>query len=132
MADEQVNGICNLSIQDQVFESQKGIEGAASTITLSDNRGFCAICLEKIELQETALVKGCEHAYWFVQHLYPISAENSWFHNLLRFIWHSFLVSNFGYKSLNLYEITKFTLEISLIMASDKIWLQSCKSIYYR
>lgn len=28
--------------------------------------GFCAICLEKILLQETALVKGCEHAYWFV------------------------------------------------------------------
>jgi hypothetical protein len=28
--------------------------------------GFCAICLEKIVLQETALVKGCEHAYWFV------------------------------------------------------------------
>ncbi|KAF3336851.1 E3 ubiquitin-protein ligase ICP0 [Carex littledalei] len=25
--------------------------------------GFCAICLEKIVLQETALVKGCEHAY---------------------------------------------------------------------
>ncbi|CAA6654037.1 unnamed protein product [Spirodela intermedia] len=25
--------------------------------------GICAICLEKIVLQETALVKGCEHAY---------------------------------------------------------------------
>ncbi|WOK96038.1 hypothetical protein Cni_G04745 [Canna indica] len=25
--------------------------------------GFCAICLEKIALQEMALVKGCEHAY---------------------------------------------------------------------
>lgn len=28
--------------------------------------GDCAICLNKIVLQETALVKGCEHAYWFV------------------------------------------------------------------
>ncbi|KAI7749965.1 hypothetical protein M8C21_017180 [Ambrosia artemisiifolia] len=25
--------------------------------------GYCAICLNKIALQETALVKGCEHAY---------------------------------------------------------------------
>jgi len=30
------------------------------------NDGVCAICLDNIELQETALVKGCEHAYWFV------------------------------------------------------------------
>lgn len=28
--------------------------------------GVCAICLDKTVLQETALVKGCEHAYWFV------------------------------------------------------------------
>jgi hypothetical protein len=28
--------------------------------------GICAICLDKIVLQETALVKGCEHAYWLV------------------------------------------------------------------
>ncbi|CAL9106084.1 unnamed protein product [Musa acuminata var. zebrina] len=25
--------------------------------------GFCAICLEKIALQDMSLVKGCEHAY---------------------------------------------------------------------
>ncbi|CAL9111289.1 unnamed protein product, partial [Musa textilis] len=25
--------------------------------------GLCAICLEKIALQDMALVKGCEHAY---------------------------------------------------------------------
>lgn len=30
------------------------------------HHGLCAICLNKIVLQETALVKGCEHAYWFV------------------------------------------------------------------
>lgn len=28
--------------------------------------GVCAICLDEIVLKETALVKGCEHAYWFV------------------------------------------------------------------
>lgn len=28
-----------------------------------NHHGICAICLNKIELQETALVKGCEHAY---------------------------------------------------------------------
>lgn len=28
--------------------------------------GVCAICLDEIVPQETALVKGCEHAYWFV------------------------------------------------------------------
>ncbi|KAI3797822.1 hypothetical protein L1987_33085 [Smallanthus sonchifolius] len=28
-----------------------------------DKEGICAICLNKIALQETALVKGCEHAY---------------------------------------------------------------------
>lgn len=31
--------------------------------------GFCAICLEKIALQDMALVKGCEHAYWFVSNV---------------------------------------------------------------
>ena len=28
--------------------------------------GACAICLNKISLPETALVRGCEHAYWLV------------------------------------------------------------------
>ncbi|XP_043710745.1 E3 ubiquitin-protein ligase RNF13-like [Telopea speciosissima] len=36
---------------------------SSSSLTVCDNYGFCAICLEKIPLQETALVKGCEHAY---------------------------------------------------------------------
>lgn len=34
---------------------------------INDHHGLCAICLNKIALQETALVKGCEHAYWFVR-----------------------------------------------------------------
>ncbi|KAJ3676259.1 hypothetical protein LUZ60_003671 [Juncus effusus] len=32
-------------------------------VDLKVDFGFCAICLDKILLQETALVKGCEHAY---------------------------------------------------------------------
>lgn len=39
--------------------------------------GVCAICLNKIVLQETALVKGCEHAYWFVG--YQISFSSFFF-----------------------------------------------------
>lgn len=35
-------------------------------INIDIHHGVCAICLNKIVLQETALIKGCEHAYWFV------------------------------------------------------------------
>jgi len=35
--------------------------------------GVCAICLDKIALQETALVKGCDHAYWYLVGNSPIS-----------------------------------------------------------
>jgi hypothetical protein len=37
--------------------------------------GVCAICLDKIALQETALVKGCDHAYWFVLYNFPLRYE---------------------------------------------------------
>eukprot|EP00262_Sarcandra_glabra_P002263 TRINITY_DN1252_c0_g1_i1.p1 TRINITY_DN1252_c0_g1~~TRINITY_DN1252_c0_g1_i1.p1 ORF type:complete len:235 (+),score=37.32 TRINITY_DN1252_c0_g1_i1:258-962(+) len=50
------------SFQDQISEEQKGIDCATSS-EMADGHGFCAICLEKIPIQETALVKGCEHAY---------------------------------------------------------------------
>ncbi|KAL3653325.1 hypothetical protein CASFOL_003006 [Castilleja foliolosa] len=49
---------------------QDGMEGnwaeAVEEINLIDtnnHHGVCAICLNKILLQETALVKGCEHGY---------------------------------------------------------------------
>ncbi|KAL6966335.1 hypothetical protein U1Q18_032117 [Sarracenia purpurea var. burkii] len=32
-------------------------------VACQNHHGICAICLNKIVLQETALVKGCEHAY---------------------------------------------------------------------
>lgn len=35
----------------------------ATSHDYANHGGVCAICLEKIVLQETALVKGCEHAY---------------------------------------------------------------------
>ncbi|XP_008782014.2 uncharacterized protein LOC103701648 [Phoenix dactylifera] len=47
---------------EEVGGDAKGMEGAESCGSTVDF-GICAICLEKIVLQETALVKGCEHAY---------------------------------------------------------------------
>lgn len=44
--------------------NQGGCDTNSSNI--NSHHGVCAICLNKILLQETALVKGCEHAYWFV------------------------------------------------------------------
>ncbi|PIN06509.1 hypothetical protein CDL12_20942 [Handroanthus impetiginosus] len=66
------DGLQDLAIQDQtdmkgnctsaVEEINKG--GCDSNnINISNHHGVCAICLNKIVLQETALVKGCEHAY---------------------------------------------------------------------
>lgn len=37
-----------------------------SNININNHHGICAICLNKIVLQEIAFLKGCEHAYWFV------------------------------------------------------------------
>ncbi|KAG9136339.1 hypothetical protein Leryth_003911 [Lithospermum erythrorhizon] len=43
-------------------EKGEGI-GCCESSAGSDHHGICAICLNRILLQETALVKGCEHAY---------------------------------------------------------------------
>ncbi|KMT14595.1 hypothetical protein BVRB_4g073650 [Beta vulgaris subsp. vulgaris] len=55
-------------------EREKG--GQMSAVAVND--GVCAICLDCIELQETALVKGCEHVYcvncilqWATYHEHP-------------------------------------------------------------
>ncbi|XP_042483576.1 uncharacterized protein LOC122063955 [Macadamia integrifolia] len=63
MENEQVNGVYNLLIQEQVCDGVKEIDCGMSSLVVSENHGFCAICLEKIALEETALVKDCEHAY---------------------------------------------------------------------
>jgi len=54
------DSIEDLSIQDK-REMQSKVEIHQSAD--EDHHGDCAICFNKIVLQETALVKGCEHAY---------------------------------------------------------------------
>ncbi|XP_061354813.1 uncharacterized protein LOC133299371 [Gastrolobium bilobum] len=60
--DEQVlaNDFQDLSIKDL---GEKGSEAEIHRGGFGNHGGICAICLDKIVLQETALVKGCEHAY---------------------------------------------------------------------
>ncbi|XP_034923441.1 uncharacterized protein [Populus alba] len=62
------------SLQDE-GEMESKVE--ISERACGNHGGICAICLDKIVLQETALIKGCEHAYWLVSrgkccHLFPI------------------------------------------------------------
>ncbi|XP_031402400.1 uncharacterized protein LOC116211981 isoform X1 [Punica granatum] len=45
----------DLSVQD--------LEDEQSSVRCGKHGEVCAICLDKIELEETALIKGCEHAY---------------------------------------------------------------------
>jgi len=65
-------GICVSFVDSMVFDvvcvqSEKGTEAEIHKVgSYGSHGGICAICLDKIVLQETALVKGCEHAYWFV------------------------------------------------------------------
>ncbi|KAK2641086.1 hypothetical protein Ddye_022849 [Dipteronia dyeriana] len=61
--DQLVNDLTNLSIPDK-WDMQSKAD--THEMGFGSHGGVCAICLDKIVLQETALVKGCEHAYWFV------------------------------------------------------------------
>ncbi|KAA8544588.1 hypothetical protein F0562_022553 [Nyssa sinensis] len=57
-------GLSNL--QEPVCDFQREMNCTAEGRQVGDcenHHGVCAICLNKIVLQETALVKGCEHAY---------------------------------------------------------------------
>ncbi|KAK6141524.1 hypothetical protein DH2020_024734 [Rehmannia glutinosa] len=67
-----VEGLQDLSIQGQTDMTgnrtaavEETNQGGSDTnqININNHHGVCAICLNKIVLQETALVKGCEHAY---------------------------------------------------------------------
>ncbi|KAL1199143.1 hypothetical protein V5N11_014640 [Cardamine amara subsp. amara] len=49
-----------LSLQDQI---EKKTEEVGNETSFGNHGGCCAICLDTIPLQETAMVKGCEHAY---------------------------------------------------------------------
>uniref|UniRef100_A0A5B6ZBA2 RING-type domain-containing protein n=1 Tax=Davidia involucrata TaxID=16924 RepID=A0A5B6ZBA2_DAVIN len=53
------NGLDNL----QEPREMKTTADAHQVVGCENHHGVCAICLNKIVLQETALVKGCEHAY---------------------------------------------------------------------
>ncbi|KAL4326103.1 hypothetical protein GQ457_11G019130 [Hibiscus cannabinus] len=58
--EQLVHALPNLSIQNQIETKNKG---AVDEESCQNHSGICAICLDEIVLQETALVKGCEHAY---------------------------------------------------------------------
>ncbi|KAJ4908478.1 RING/U-box superfamily protein [Raphanus sativus] len=50
----------SLSLKDQ---DEKKTEVVSNELSFGNHGGCCAICLDTIPLQETAMVKGCEHAY---------------------------------------------------------------------
>ncbi|KAB1213059.1 hypothetical protein CJ030_MR5G018708 [Morella rubra] len=60
--EQLVNGD-DLSLQDQDHQGETEIKVEIEDKGCEDHGGICAICLDTIVLQETALVKGCEHAY---------------------------------------------------------------------
>lgn len=49
-----------------IFQKEMQSKAENDEMGYGNHSGVCAICLNKIVLRETALVKGCEHAYWFV------------------------------------------------------------------
>lgn len=57
-----VNDIQDLFIEPQ-NKMKSTIEETHRVGSENNHHGICAVCLNKIVLQETALVKGCEHAY---------------------------------------------------------------------
>ncbi|KAJ4724440.1 RING/U-box superfamily protein [Melia azedarach] len=58
--EQLVKAVDNLSVSD---EGQMQSKSEVLEMGFGSYGGVCAICLDKIVLQETALVKGCEHAY---------------------------------------------------------------------
>ncbi|KAL0459132.1 UNVERIFIED_CONTAM: hypothetical protein Slati_0540400 [Sesamum latifolium] len=69
---ELVQGLQDLAIHEQADMKESCTasveeinQGGCDTnkININNHHGVCAICLNKIVLQETALVKGCEHGY---------------------------------------------------------------------
>ncbi|KAH6791657.1 RING/U-box superfamily protein [Perilla frutescens var. hirtella] len=66
-----IDGVQDLAVQDQsnndnctaAVEETNPVVCETNSSEMNNHHGVCAICLNKIVLQETALVKGCEHAY---------------------------------------------------------------------
>ncbi|KAJ6964786.1 hypothetical protein NC652_002882 [Populus alba x Populus x berolinensis] len=71
------------SLQDE-GEMESKVE--ISERACGNHGGICAICLDKIVLQETALIKGCEHAYCIQDYMFEESVclllRASWFMTL--------------------------------------------------
>ncbi|CAN8252345.1 unnamed protein product [Cochlearia groenlandica] len=57
-----IDGIHDLSLQNQ-DKKKKKIHEEINETSFESHGGCCAICLNEIPLQETAMVKGCEHTY---------------------------------------------------------------------
>ncbi|KAK9125039.1 hypothetical protein Scep_013885 [Stephania cephalantha] len=53
------------STSSSLSSTSSSLSSTSSPLSSTSSSSCCAICLEKIELQEIALVKGCEHAYCF-------------------------------------------------------------------
>ncbi|RZC82973.1 hypothetical protein C5167_045761 [Papaver somniferum] len=56
------------TVNQSITISEKEEESSASSLVdkctmMSEAEGICSICMDNIVLQETALIKGCEHAY---------------------------------------------------------------------
>lgn len=63
-----INALPDLSIhvqeeKNEVVSSNEESRHPETSLADENHHGVCAVCLNKIALQETALVKGCEHAY---------------------------------------------------------------------
>ncbi|KAE8735537.1 Detected protein of confused Function [Hibiscus syriacus] len=75
----------DLSLIDQNQEMKN--KEAVSEESCQSHGGICAICLDKIVLQETALVKACEHAYWINDYMFEESVclllRATWFKPLI-------------------------------------------------
>ncbi|XP_021827883.1 uncharacterized protein LOC110768460 isoform X1 [Prunus avium] len=59
--DQLLSDLNNSSTQQHQGEMQSNTDNVEKRC--GNHGGVCAICLDEIMLQETALVKGCEHAY---------------------------------------------------------------------
>ncbi|XP_055818826.1 uncharacterized protein LOC129887671 isoform X2 [Solanum dulcamara] len=81
-----VKNIQDLSIQEQT-KMKSNSEERRQVDCVNNHHGVCAICLNKIVLQETALVKGCEHAYCIQDYMFEESVclllRASWFKPLI-------------------------------------------------
>ncbi|KAL3611464.1 hypothetical protein D5086_002484 [Populus alba] len=68
------------------FQGEMESKVEISERACGNHGGICAICLDKIVLQETALIKGCEHAYCIQDYMFEESVclllRASWFMTL--------------------------------------------------